>query len=127
MFRRFKVASFGVLLGAICGCTADIAGTWQVVDVQPKGASFPLNRVTFDLQGKYTSAGLYDAQGRLRDDVQTATGRFERMGDNLRLIPANGTAVSYQMRRRLDGKIEMTLDIPGQNRPLTAVLSPTAD
>jgi hypothetical protein len=125
MFRRIAMACFGlVALVAAGGCTANVAGSWQVVDVKPRGASFPFNRVTFDEQGKYTATGLYDSEGRMSEDVHTATGQVERKGGDVRLVPAKGTAVIYKTRRRLDGKLEMTLRVPGQDRPLTAVLAP---
>jgi len=123
MFRRILTASVALILfGAIGGCMANVTGSWEVVDVQPRGASFPFNRVSFDEHGKYTATGLYDSEGRLSDDVHTVTGQVERKGREVRLLPAKGTAVVYRTRRRLDGKLEMTLTVPGQDRPLTAVL-----
>ena len=123
MFRRIVIVGVALIApAAVGGCTPNVAGSWEVVDVQPRGASFPFNRVSFDQQGKYTSTGIYDAQGRLSDDVHTATGQFERKGRDVRLVPAKGTAVVYKTRRRFDGKLEMTLEVPGQNHPLTAVL-----
>ncbi|MDO8630743.1 MAG: hypothetical protein Q7R41_09635, partial [Phycisphaerales bacterium] len=81
MFRRIALVCFGlVAVSAAGGCTANVAGSWQVVDVKPRGASFPFNRVTFDGQGKYTAMGLYDSEGRMSEDVHTTTGQVERKG-----------------------------------------------
>jgi hypothetical protein len=124
MFRRIAIACFGFVgVASAGGCTANVAGSWQVVDVKPRGASFPFNQVTFDGQGKYTSTGLYDSEGQMSEGVRTITGQVDRKGCDMRLVPAKGTAVIYKTRRRLDGKLEMTLRVPGHDRALTAVLT----
>jgi hypothetical protein len=128
MIRRIAMACFGVVaVAAAGGCTANVAGSWQVVEVKPRGASFPFNHVTFDRQDKYTATGVYDSEGRMSEDVHTATGQVLRKGRDVRLVPAKGTAVAYKTRRRLDGKLEMILRVPGQNRPLIAVLARTRE
>ncbi len=118
------------LLGAtfilICGCSSNIAGSWQTAEVRPQGAVFPIHQVTFDDQGKYTATGQFTAQGAYTGDVHTTTGDYKKQGQTVRVSPIGGPPVEYQVRRRMDGKLEMTLKLPGKDRDVTAVLTPTA-
>ncbi len=114
----------GFLTALLVGCSTNMAGSWEVVEVHPEGASFPFRQVSFDDQGKYTATGMFDADGRMTGKQHTTTGQAQRKGRELRMAPSKGTAVVYQTRRRLDGRLELVLKVPGQDRPLTAVLAP---
>jgi len=105
------------------GCSS-IAGSWKTAEVRPQGAAFPINQVTFDAQGKYTATGEFSDQGASSGDTHTTTGSYARQWQTLRLSPVSGPALEYKAHRRLDGKLVMTLKMPGQNREVTAVLAP---
>ena len=107
----------------LTGCSS-IAGSWKTVDVRPQGAAFPINQVTFDAQGKYTATGDYSAQGTYSGDLHTTTGAYTRQRQTVRVSPVGGPPLEYKIRRRLDGKLVMTLKVPGQDREITAVLTP---
>ncbi len=115
----------GILLMTATACAPKLSGGWETVDVQPAGASFPFNRIQFDPSGKYTSTGLFDGSGRMTDEVRTTTGDFRQIGSQLQFQPHKGDPQSYHMRRRLDGKMEVILDTPGQKGQLKAVLAPS--
>jgi hypothetical protein len=121
----FSVFAIGVLVAALCGCAPKLTGGWETVDVQPAGASFPFNRIEFDPSGKYTSSGLFDGSGRMTNDVRTTTGDYRRSGSQLQVQPHKGDPQTYRLRRRLDGKMEIILDIPGQKVRPKAVLAPS--
>jgi hypothetical protein len=112
-------------MAALCGCTQKLSGGWETVDVQPAGASFPFNRIEFDPNGKYTATGLFDGSGRMTDEVRTTTGDYRQSGSQLQVQPHKGDPQSYRMRRRLDGKMEVILDTPGQKGQLKAVFAPS--
>ncbi len=117
--------AIGVLIAVTGGCAPKLSGSWETVDVQPAGASFPFNTIQFDPSGKYTASGLYDGSGRMTNEVRTTTGDFRQSGSQLQFQPHKGDLQSYQMRRRLDGKMEVILASPGQQGQLKAVLSPS--
>ena len=119
--RRFAVLC-AVVLSSGCG----IAGSWKTVEVRPKGAAFPINQVTFDTKGKYTASGGFTAQGAYNGNTHTTTGAYTQRFGTLRLSPIGGPMLEYKAHRRLDGKLVMTLKIPGQDPEVTAVLSSAA-
>ena len=106
------------------GCSSSIAGSWQTAEIRPQGAAFPINQVTFDAQGKYTATGAFSAQGSYSGDTHTTTGAYTRQGRMVRVSPIGGPPLEYKTRRRLDGKLVMTLRVPGQDSEVTAVLTP---
>lgn len=126
--RRLPFA-IGAVVACVCsaGCAPKLSGGWETVDVQPAGASFPFNRVQFDPAGKYTATGLYDANGRMADDVRTTTGDFQQSGTQLQFQPHKGELQTYRTRRRIDGKLEVILDTPGQKGQLKAILAPSGN
>ena len=117
---------FGAAVVVISGCSSSIAGSWQTAEVRPQGAGFPINQVTFDAQGKYTATGQFSAQGAYSGDTHTTTGVYTKQGQTVRVSPIGGPPLEYKSRRRLDGKLVMTLKLPGQDREITAVLTPAA-
>ena len=127
MTRTFptRLVSALIICGFSAGCAPKLAGSWELVDVQPAGASFPFNRVQFDPCGKYTASGLYDGSGRMTDEVRTTTGDYRQAGSQLQFQPHKGDAQTYRMRRRMDGRIEVLLDTPGSKGQLKAVLAQT--
>ncbi len=106
------------------GCSSSIAGSWKTAEVSPQGAAFPINQVTFDAQGKYTATGAFSAQGAYSGDTHTTTGTYKRQWQTVRVSPIGGPPLEYKTRRRLDGKLVMTLKVPGQDDEITAVLAP---
>ncbi len=123
---KFRTAlAVGVLIVEFAGCAPKLSGGWETVDVQPAGASFPFNRIQFDPAGKYTATGLYDGSGRMTEDAHTTTGDFRQSGSQLQFQPHKGDPQAYTLHRRLDGKIEVILDTPGQKKQLKAVLAPS--
>jgi hypothetical protein len=123
--RHRPSLALGMVVAAMAGCAPKLSGSWETVDVQPAGASFPFNTVQFDPSGKYTASGLYDGSGRMTNEVRTTTGDFRQSGSQLQFQPHKGDLQSYQMRRRLDGKIEVILASPGQQSQLKAILAPS--
>ena len=107
------------------GCAQKLSGDWEAVQVSPPGASFPFNRVQFDPAGKYTATGLYDGHGRMTDEVRTTTGDFRQSGGKLQILPHKGDAQAYRIRRRLDGKMEVILDVSDQKESVRAVFAPS--
>jgi len=110
----------------ISGCSRSIAGSWKTSEVHPQGAGFPIYQVTFDAQGKYTATGAFSAQGEYSGDTHTTTGAYTKKRQMVRVSPVGGPPLEYRIRRRLDGKLVMTLKVPGQDGEVTAVLTPAA-
>ena len=115
---------FAVLCTAVLSSGCGIAGSWKTVEVRPQRAAFPINQVTFDAQGKYTATGAFAAQGTYDGSAHTTTGAYSQRFGTLRLSPIGGPMLEYKAHRRWDGKLVMTLKMPGQDREVTAVLSP---
>ena len=122
MFRPKR--GFAVLCAAVLSSGCGLGGSWKTTDVRPKGAAFPINQVTFDAQGKYTATGEFTAKGDYNGNTHTTTGVYTRRWQTLTLSPVGGPMLEYKTRRRWDGKLVMTLKLPGQDREATAVLSP---
>lgn len=116
------LAGLGLAVLAASGCS--IAGSWKTSEVRPQGAAFPINQVTFDAQGKYTATGEFSAQGAYNGDMHTTTGTYKKQWQMVRVSPIGGPPLEYKTRRRLDGKLVMILKVPGQDREITAVLTP---
>ena len=121
MFRHRSPWVVALAACGVAGCAPGMAGSWRTVDVYPKGASFPVNELNLDADGRYTATGYYSAKGDYDGEPHTTTGKYSRRGQQLELAADGGPAVVYKTRRRLDGKIEMTLKIPGQKDKVTAV------
>ena len=111
---------------AISGCNSSIAGSWQTAEIRPQGAAFPINQVTFDDEGKYTATGAFSAKGEYSGDTHTTTGAYTRKQQVMHVSPVGGPPVQYKIRRRLDGKLVMTLKMPGEKGEVSAVLTPAA-
>ncbi len=126
-WRGFVRLSGRGLLTAAClagttGC--GLTGSWRTVEVRPQGAPFPINEVTFDTQGKYTATGMFDARGAYQQDPHTTTGTYSQAWRTLTFSPVGGPALAYKAQRRWDGKLVMRLQLPGQDREVSAVLAP---
>jgi len=120
--RRPRLTLCSTIL--LSGCSTNIAGSWQTAEIHPKGAGFPINQVTFDNQGKYTATGEFSAGGVYNGDTHTTTGTYKKQWQTVRISPVGGPPLEYKTRRRLDGKLVMTLKVPGQDHEVTAVLAP---
>ena len=115
---------FAVLCTAVLSSGCGITGSWKTVEVRPKGAAFPINQVTFDTKGKYTASGGFTAHGAYNGNTHTTTGAYTQRLGTLQLSPIGGPMLEYKAHRRLDGKLVMTLRMPGQEREVSAVLGP---
>ena len=71
--------------------------------VDPPGALFPVEVVSFDGANTYTSIGLFGGKRR------TTTGRYEFNGFKLDITEGDRMPRSYGARLRLDGKLVLTL------------------
>ena len=116
--RSASAAATAACLLQALGCT--IAGSWRTVAVDPPGALFPVEVVSFDGANAYTSIGLFGGKRR------TTTGRYgstRRTGSppsgSTFSVSVNGFKLditegdrmprSYGARLRLDGKLVLTL------------------
>ena len=122
MFRPKR--GFAVLCAAVLSSGCGIGGSWKTVEVRPKGAAFPINQVTFDAHEKHTATGEFTAKGDYNGNTHTTTGVYTRRWQTLTLSPIGGPTLEYKAHRRWDGKLVMTLKLPGQDREATAVLGP---
>ena len=94
-----------VLAALICittagGCT--IAGSWRTIAVDPPGAPFPVDRVTFDRDNNYTASGSQEGE------ICTSTGRYRWNWFKLDVMEPGRLPRTYSARRRLDGRLVLT-------------------
>lgn len=90
---------------AFFGC--GIAGSWKRVAVDPPGAPFPMDHVTFDRDNNYTAT--WSQQERAR----TSTGRYKWNGFKLDIMERGSLPRAYRARLRLDGKLVLTYEERG--------------
>ncbi len=94
-------------LFAVAGTGCSIAGSWQRVAVDPPGAPFPIDHVTFDRNDNYTATWSHDGRPR------TSTGRYHWNGFKLDVAQEAKMPRSYRARLRLDGKLVLTYEEGG--------------
>jgi hypothetical protein len=121
--RNRRHVIVGILAAAVGVEGCGVTGAWKTIDVQPAGAPFPVNQVTFDPQGSYAAQGFFTPQGAYDGHLHDSKGTYRWKGRRLELAAADGPPLTYRTRRRLDGRLVMTLQIPGQPQTITATLS----
>lgn len=84
------------------GCT--IAGSWRTIAIDPPGAPFPVDRVTFDRGNNYTASGSQEGE------IRTSTGRYRWNWFKLDVMEPGRLPRTYSARRRLDGKLMLTYE-----------------
>jgi hypothetical protein len=112
--RRCTICVLAVLVLGASGCS--IAGRWEAVSVKPDMAmdKFPLQMVTFDNEGMYSSTCTMEGS------TETSTGQYTWNGMKLEITPKDGTTRTYNGYQRLDGKL--VLSRKGEDGKMTAVL-----
>ncbi len=115
-FRRDRSAGawFFLSLGFLGGCS-EPAGRWQLVEVDPPGAAFPITQIEFGEGGAYRSKGQFTPEGEPTIKTQSATGKFSRQDGLLHLAPTGRGGIGFSTRLRLDGRMIMTLQPPGRD------------
>jgi hypothetical protein len=99
--RRTTVV-LAALMGATTAGGCSIAGSWRTIAVDPPGAPFPVDRVTFDRDDNYTATGSREGETR------TSTGRYRWNWFKLDVLEPGGQPRTYSAQRRLDGKLVLT-------------------
>lgn len=114
MVRTFLVLALLPMILAEAGCAAP-AGRWQLVEIDPPGAAFPITQIEFGENGAYRSKGKFTADGEPTIKTHSATGKFSREDGLMKLAPSGHSAIGLSTRLRLDGKMVMTLAPPGRD------------
>jgi hypothetical protein len=107
----------------VLGC-APKSDQWAISEVHPAGAPFPFSGVRLDRDGNYETHGLFNEHGEYTGRTQAIDGKYSWAGGKLSMMPKSGPTVTYRTRRRIDGSLMMTLDIPGQEKKIRAVMRP---
>ncbi len=89
-FRRWAALLAPPLLLTSWGCS--VTGSWKTINVEPPSRSFPIETITLDADGNYTSTG------REGDRVRTGIGRYRFNGYTLSLDHPVGPATTYSVR-----------------------------
>lgn len=116
LYRRAKALAF--LFAFLCvplaaGCA--ITGTWQVIDVSPPGARFPLSTLSLDEDGRFTSTVEHDGADTTR------TGTYQWNGRGLTLIASDGVVREFRGRKKSGGVL--TLEWEPDSDPIMARLT----
>lgn len=113
-----------LVLTCISGCAAPPAGSWSLVETEPKGTPFPFHSVTFDKDGGYQAKGFFTPGGEYRTDIQESGGSVSVDRGATRIKPAGGPPLDYTVTRRLDGKLAVTFLPPGEKKRIVALFKP---
>lgn len=117
MTRYLQIACTATL--AIGGCSMD--GSWQAISIDPPDASFPMRKISFDDQGRFTSTSDVSPMGYPDGKTRTSTGKYRLAGSRLHLETSTAAPISYSVRRRFDGKLVLTFTSPDKKRKVAAV------
>ena len=123
--RGWAVSAFLIVAGLALGGCGGVVGEWRLVRTKPEGSSFPVRGIGFDSEGRYASTGWYTSDGVYDGEEHTNNGDFTSRGNSVKLKADEGRGLKYKTRRRWDGKLVMTLEVPGEKRKVTAVFSRT--
>ena len=85
-----------------CSITGSIAGTWRTVSVDPPGASFPVDTITFDRNHNYTASWAQAGKPR------TTLGQYRWNGSRLEVLRPGNQPQTYKASVGLDGRLTMT-------------------
>lgn len=94
------------------GCS--VAGSWRVVDIDPAGAPFPVDQVTFSAGNQYTASWTQAGEKR------TGTGDYRLRGSMLDIMEQGRAPRSYHLKRR--GNDTILLTYRENNAAVTATL-----
>ena len=119
------VSAFLVVAGLALGGCGSVVGEWRLVQTKPEGSSFPVSGIGFESDGRYAATGWYTSDGVYDGEEHTNYGDFTRRGQSLSLEADENRGLAYKTRRRWDGKLVMTLEVPGRKRKVTAVFART--
>jgi len=86
------------------GCTTNLSGTWNTVEVEPPGGPFPLHRVTFDEHGRYTASSMRDGE------KHTSVGTYRQGLSFLEITQQGRLPRNYHFKRLSDGTIRLTFE-----------------
>ena len=103
--RKWRVLASAA--SALCSAGCSIAGSWERVSVDPPGAPFPVDHVTFDRASNYTSTWTQDGEPR------TNTGAYRWNGRQLKVASPGHEPRIYRGRLRLDGRLVLTYEEGG--------------
>ena len=99
--KLLALAGWLVLLNG-CSITGPITGTWRTVSIDPPGAPFPVDAITFDQNDNYTASW---AQG---GKTRTTLGQYRWNGSRLEVVRPGNQPQIYKAWVGLDGKLIMT-------------------
>ena len=91
----------GLALISGCSISGSIAGTWRTVSVEPPGAAFPVDTITFDQNHNYTAS--WEQAGRSR----TTLGHYRWSGSRLEVVRAGDEPQIYRASVGSDGRLTM--------------------
>ena len=100
MDRLMQLLKLTGCLALMSGCS--IAGTWRTVSVDPPGASFPVDTITFDQNHNYTATWAQAGKSR------TTLGQYRWNGSRLEVVRPGNQAQTYKASVGLDGRLTMT-------------------
>ena len=107
------------------GCAT--AGNWQAVAIDPPGAAFPIQQMTLDPKGNFTTTGLLNAAGAYDGKIHTSTGGYREQWCTLYMDAQSGPENQYAVTRRLDGKLVLTYRSPSSAKKVSATFSRAAN
>ena len=85
-----------------CSITGPIVGTWRTVSIDPPGASFPVDTITFDPNHNYTASWAQAGKAR------TTLGQYRWNGSRLEVLRPGNQPQTYKASVGLDGRLTMT-------------------
>ena len=102
--RLPKLLRLSAALALIGGCsiTGPITGTWRTVSIDPPGAPFPVDAITFDQHQNYTAS--WAQAGKTR----TTLGQYRWNGSRLEVLRPGNQPQTYKASIGLDGRLTMT-------------------
>ena len=104
MDRLTHLLKLACCLALVSGCsiTGSINGTWRTVSVDPPGAPFPVDAITFDQNQNYTAS--WAQAGKTR----TTLGQYRWSGSRLEVVRPGNQPQTYKASIGLDGRLTMT-------------------
>ena len=117
MQHTANIVPVAAVLVIVTGCS--LTGTWKTINIIPPDARFPMNRISFDNDSRFTATAEYEGQTR------TSTGTYEWNGRKLLVFPDGGGERTYPGRRRWDRKLLLTHNRNGER--ITAIFAKTGD
>ena len=117
MQHTANIVPVAAVLVIVTGCS--LTGTWKTINIIPPDARFPMNRISFDNDSRFTATAEYEGQTR------TSTGTYEWNGRKLVVFPDGGDERTYPGRRRWGRKLALIHNRNGER--ITAIFAKTGD